>query len=236
MKRGALLLGTLTIGLALLGQGCLLLDIPPRRAPLDELWKRWMLEGHYARWKDGEEVPWDWPRTDRIHSYPTGAWLSEHGIEVTETRSTHAGWHLKGGLIQRMYAGNSAIELFGRESTRVHGPFYTTAVGRDDTYEFFLVVRPRNKGRGRLIKQWHFPPKELALTPGDPIDPAILQRSTRSRASIETILHPARGAYPRYFVDGYLDFDPNTKIATVTVTGLKRPFQDRVDLSRELGP
>jgi hypothetical protein len=220
---------------ALLGQACLL-DIPPRKEPLDELWKRWMLEGHYGRWNNGKEVPWDRPGQDTLQSYPEGAWLSKLGIEVRETRSTNAGWRLTGGLIGQISVSDFTIELFAREITRIHGPAYTAAVGRDHTYELFLVVRPAGGGPGRIMKQWHFPPQELAVT-GDPVDPAIFQRSTRSRRTdIEDILHPARGAYPRHFIDGYLDFDPETKIATVTVTGLKRPFQDHVDLSSALGP
>jgi hypothetical protein len=128
------------------------------------------------------------------------------------------------------------LELFGREVTRVHGPDYTAAVGRDHTYEFFLVARPAAGATGRILKQWRFLPQELAQT-GEPVDPAIFQRSTRPRrADIADVLNPPPGAYPRHFVDGYLDFDPATKIATVTVTGLKRPFQDHVDLSSELPP
>lgn len=232
MKVKTFLLNVLTVCAALLGQACLL-DIPPRREPLDELWKRWMLEGHYGRWKNGQEVSWDRSRPNTIHSYPEGAWLTNYGIEISETRSTNAGWHLDGGLIARIQVSDTTIELFGRETTRIHGPTYTAAVGRDYIYDFFLVVRPVGHEPGRLIKQWRIPPEELALTGGS-IDPTIFQRSTRSRVSIETILHPARDSLPRHFVDGYLDFDPATKIATVTVTGLKRPFQERVDLSEEL--
>lgn len=228
------LLQALIVFLALLGQACLL-DIPPRREPLDELWKLWMLEGHYGRWKDGKETPRSAHDPDTIDSYPVGASFTQHGIEISETRSTNAGWGFRGGLIGRIPVSDLRIELFAREITRVHGPTYTAAVGQDHTYEFFLLIRPGNNRLGRIVKQWRFPPKELAMT-GDPVDPALFQRSTRSRANIEGILHPARGAYPRHFVDGYLDFDPGTMIATVTVTGLKRPFQDHVDLANELRP
>lgn len=223
------------VWIALFAPACLL-DIPPPREPLDELWKRWMLESHYGRWKDGREVRKDPPGADTIHTYPEGASRTRYGIEVSETRSTNAGWRLEGGLIGRIPVSDRSLELFSREATRVHGPTYTAAVGRDHAYDFFLVVRLGNGRSARLLKQWHFPPEELAMT-GDPVDPAILQRSTRSqRADIESILNPPRGSYPRHFLDGYLDFDPITKIATVTVSGLKRPFRDRVDLSRELGP
>jgi len=222
-------------GAALLGQGCLL-DIPPRWEPLDELWKQRMLEERYGRWKDGKELTRDQPITEKIHSYPEGAARTQFGIGVSETRSTNAGWHLEGGLIARIPLSDVSIDLFGRETTRIHGPTYTTEVGQDHTYEFFLVLRSRGTRLGRTMKQWRFLPKELAMT-GDSVDPAIFQRSTRPRhADIADVLNPPPGAYPRHFVDGYLDFDPATRIATVTVTGLKRPFQDRVDLSSELPP
>jgi hypothetical protein len=217
-------LGLLVGCVGLLAQACLL-DIPPRLEPLDELWMRRMLEGQYGRVAD----------PDTIESYPVGASFTRYGIEIRETRSTNAGWELRGGLLARIPMVGFTLELFGRETTRTHGPTYTAAVGRDHTYEFFLVVRPSSHARGRLLRAWRFHPQELAQT-GDDVDPAILQRSTRSRASIEAILHPAPGAYPRHFVDGYLDFDESTRMATVTVTGLKRPFRDHVDLSNELRP
>jgi hypothetical protein len=229
------LIQALITGAVLVGQGCLL-DIPPRQEPLDELWKRWMLEERYGRWKNGKELAWERPSAETIHSYPEGASRTRFGIDVSETRSTNAGWHLEGGLIGRIQLPDFSIDLFGRETTRIHGPTYAAEVGRDHTYEFFLVVRSRGASQGRAVRQWRFPPKELAMT-GDPVDPAIFQRSTRSRhADVADILDPPRGAYPRHFIDGYLDFDPATKTATVTVTGLKRPFQDQVDLSNELPP
>ena len=73
---------------------------------------------------------------------------------------------------------------------------------------------------------------------GDPIDPAIFARSTRSqRGDIESILNPPRGAYPRHFVDGclvfhliYEHYDRDGH------NGLKRPFLDRVNPSNQFRP
>jgi hypothetical protein len=36
------------------------------------------------------------------------------------------------------------------------------------------------------------------------------------------------------YVHGYLEVDPGSKAATIAITGLKKPFQERVDLSGEL--
>jgi hypothetical protein len=36
------------------------------------------------------------------------------------------------------------------------------------------------------------------------------------------------------FIEVFLSFDESSKTATVSITGLIRPFQEHVDLSREL--
>jgi hypothetical protein len=88
-------------------------------------------------------------------------------------------------------------------------------------------------GAERLITKWFFPPERLALT-GKPVDPSVFARSTRTEAARRFAVSPYPGEVPQHFVDGYLDFDPATKIATVTVTGLKEPFETRVDLAEYL--
>lgn len=237
--KSTLVLGALAVSLALVSGGCLLFDIPPAREPLDHFWTRAMLAGRYGRWEDGREVAWpaSLPNRDTIESYPEGALHTKYRIRVTgQTSPEGAAWDLTGGLVGRVDADGTTIELFGKETVRVHAaPRYGSVEGRDYTYEFFLVVRPASTGQGRLVRRWRFPPGELALT-GSSIDPALFQRSTRLHEQIENIVRPPRGARPYHFVDGYLDFDPSARVAIVTVTGLKRPFQDRVDLSRELRP
>lgn len=237
MKGGVLALSALT--LAAFVQGCLLFDIPPAREPLDELWRQRMLTSQYGAWKDGAEVspawrgPLPYPDVDKIASYPVGAQFTKYGIEVRQTRSTNAGWELVGGLLGQAHPDGRTVELFGRRAIRVHGPSWTFSLERDVTYEFFLVVRPSTGARGRVVKHWRLPPEELALT-GSSVDPAIFKRSTRTKADIETILHPAEGALKLHYVDGYLDFDSKSNTATVTVTGLTRPFQERIGLAKEL--
>jgi len=236
LKGGGLALSALT--LAALAQGCLLFDIPPAREPLDEVWQQRMLTGQYGAWEDGAEVPpvwrrWPVPDTDKIASYPVGAQFTKYGIEVRQTRSTNAGWELVGGLVGQVNLDGRAIELYGRRVIRVHGPGWTLSLEKDVVYDLFLVLRPSNSARGRIVKHWRFPPEELALT-GSPIDPTIFKRSTRTKADLETILHPAEGSLRQHYVDGYLDVDPSGKTATVTVTGLKRPFSEVVDLGAEL--
>lgn len=241
MTRKPVLRSFLTGLLALLAPGCLLIDISPPREPLDELWTRLMLAGHYGCWDDGKEMSCyesRWlPREDKIHSLPEGAQFTKYGIFIKTGKVV--GWWLTGGLIGQVALSGFNVELFGKEVARSHTGLFSSGFleGRDFTYEFFLVVRPQTTGQGRLVKSWRFPPEELALT-GSPIDPAmlqvILQRSTRNEAQLRPIVNFWKGERPQHFVDGFLDFDPATKIATVTVTGLVRLFQEQVDLSAAL--
>lgn len=238
--RAKLSLGSLAVALVFVsGGGCALFNIAPARERLDQLWTRAMLTGRYSRWEDGKEVPWrPIPAgRDTVETYPEGALHTKYRIDVSASASPEgAAWDMIGGLVGRVATAGATVELFGKRIARVHAaPAYGSTEGRDFTYEFFLVVRPSSTGEGRLVKQWRFQPEDLALT-GSPIDPNIFRRSTRHPEQIQTILHPPRGVRRQHFIDGYLDFDASTKIATVTVTGLKRPFQDRVDLSHEVRP
>jgi hypothetical protein len=210
LKGAALvLLATVSLSVAVALHGCSVLDIPPARGPLDEFWTQRMLMGSYGAWANGQEVPSRARHDGRIESYPDGAAFTRYGIEVRQKGSANAGWEFSGGLIGRADAGASAIELFGREVMRIHGPSYTLAVDRDISYDMFLVVRVGGSNHGRLVKSWQFAPEELALSP--PVDPRILERSTRSRADIKSIVSPAEGALRLPYIDGYLDFDPQTK-------------------------
>jgi hypothetical protein len=228
------------VGIAVIVTGCTLVDIAPSRSALDERWRTWMLTEHYAHWQNGKERTLqssmgNQPLGTGISSYPRGAPFTTTGIAMTqELYNEGPGWDIQGGLIGRTAHAGTTIDLFGREVRRVHRFLfaYGFAPGRDFSYDFFLVIRPAY-APARVVREWHFPAKTLALS-GDAIDQSLLGRSTRSRVDIEGFLHPAQGETPRHLIDGFLDFDPATKTVTVSISGLKQPFSARVDLSAEL--
>ena len=209
MRRG---LGRLVMALPLIFQGCLL-DIAPAREPLDETWTARMLAGEFGQWFDGEKS--SYVGRDGIRSSPVGASGGRYGIDIIDQSTLGGGgWSIVGGMVARVVRPGASVELFGKQIVRAHG-MKRMAADRDYSYEFFLVVRPSSTGRGRMIKQWSFPREELVgLAPDRPEN------------------------FPRGFVqfsvEGFLSLDEGSKIATVTITGLVRPFQERVDLSQEL--
>jgi hypothetical protein len=200
-----------------------------------------MLAGHYGRWDNGQESRLPKYETvlappEQVDSYPVGATFTRYNIEIEDyAHPEGAGWWLRGGLIARVPAANAALELFGRESDRIHRrPFsWGFAYGEDVEYDFFLVIRPARSTPARLIARWHFPAGALALS-GDPVDRDLLERSTRHVPDIEGFIHPAPGETRRHLVDGFLDFDPVSGAATVTISGLKQPFRAVIDLSADL--
>jgi hypothetical protein len=201
-------------------QGCLVFDVAPRRDPLDRLWDEWMLAGHYGDSSDGIERSWsDWEkatfphsppihRPDRIASSPTKAVDSKYGIRVRTTGAGGGNWELMGGLIGRADVPGGTIELFVKETVRLHWPTQGGKAGRDESQDYYLVLRPTATGQGRLITAWHVPPTSLKL---------IGERNDTY-----------------YLTHGYLAYDVATRVATVTVTGLVTPFQERVDLAPAL--
>jgi|SRR5262245_10614270 len=213
----------LVVILPLVTQGCLL-DIAPAREPLDATWQAHMLAGEYGQWFHGEKSTY--VRTGReIHSstYTTG-----YNIDIIE-QSTFGGggWSIGGGMVARVVRPHEDVELFGKRIARTHGLMRTVS-DTDHSFEFFLVVRPRATGHGRLVKRWILFYEELGR-----VIPPALERNLRAQytgAELENALARSKGIH----VDGYLDFDEPSMTATVTITGLVQPFQERVDLSQEL--
>jgi hypothetical protein len=194
---------------------------------LADLWREWMLAGYFGVWDNGKEVVRPGRNVDKIHSYPDGAYLTKYGIDISTMNSWGNGETHTGGLLARLPLRGAQVELFGKLFAPLRrGGFLV----EEESCEIFLVVRSGTGGHGRLVKQWRFGPEELRLT-GDPIDPSAFRRSTRNAAWLESILRPWPGAVRFHFVDAFLDVDEANSAATVTVTGLKRPFAERVDLA-----
>ena len=221
--------------------GCALLDIVPSRDPLETQWTAWMQTAHFAAARNGREYPLaefaaPLALRDLIASYPVGASFTTHGIALeTFSGPEGPGWTMQGGLLARIKTPRATVELFGRETSRIHGAIFGwgSMEGRDFEYDFFLLVRPLTADVARVVARWHFAPETLALS-GDPIDQSLLGRSTRGRAIIESFLHPTPGAMRQHLVDGFLDFDPGFGVATVSISGLKQPFREVIDLSADL--
>lgn len=217
-------------GCALLILGCVV-SSGAQSAQVHELWKEWMLAGYFGVWRGGQEAHPRYARQDKIHSWPEGAVGTTYGIEVDGTDDRGGEW-LSGGLLGRAGIGDWTVELFGHDVVRVRWHVFRYD---EIAYEFFVVLRPARGGLGKLLRQWRFPPEELVRThTGEPIDPTIFRRSTRARRVIESMLDPTPGPIPEPFAEGYVDVDPVTKTATVTIIGLKRPFAERIDLSEHL--
>jgi len=210
--------------LPLVTQGCLL-DIAPAREPLDATWQSHMLAGEYGTWFYGEK--WSYVGPDEIKSSPSGASGTLHGITVSDQSTLGGGgWSIIGGMVARIVRPHEDVELFGRQIARTHG-MWRTSSDTDESFEFFLLVRPRATGRGRLVKHWSFPYEDLGRT----VPPALERRlrTSYTGAELENAVARSKGI----FVDGYLSFDEHNKTATVTITGLARPFEEHVDLSLE---
>jgi hypothetical protein len=203
----------------------------PGREALDGVWNEWMLTGHYGFWRRGGEKPWGIQRGDRISAAPGTAGLTRYAIEVWGDAGPFANsnWSHTGGLVGRVETENRSIELFGKQTVLVHYPSGTASYQRDYSYEFFFLIRPRPQGRATLVRKWSFAPEDVALVVDRRVE-ELLRRSNVPEAEIERLARPQTG----HNVEGFLTFDAPTKTATVTIKGLKQPFEERVDLSQLL--
>jgi hypothetical protein len=128
----------------------------------------------------------------------------------TSARSAVVGGRCVAGSLRGSNCPERALSSLASRLPRLRG--MKQMVGpRDISYEFFLVVRSTGTQRGRLVQQWRFPREAVTDRPSSDATPDFPQA-----------------------VDGHLIFDEPAKAATVTLTGLVRPFEERIDLSRDL--
>jgi hypothetical protein len=120
----------------------------------------------------------------------------------------NGGWVLGGGLLRRVSDGSFIVELYVKEVVRRFS-YFPFPPHRDTpqevSYEFFLLNRKRGVPRATGIRKWTFEPDE------------VIQRNPN---------------YPS--VRATLRYEETNQTATVTITGLKHPFEEHVDLSSEL--
>ena len=114
---------------------------------------------------------------------------------------------IRGGLLGLAREGDSTIELYGKAVERQHSYFqFHRDPPRETTYEFFLLHRKPSSPVATIVRRWMF-----------------------DRAEVDE-----KQSRPTEGVRGTLRCDPGTQTATVTITGLKRPVEEKVDLTTVL--
>jgi len=186
-------------------------EAPPRE-PLDAIWEEYMQKGIFVIMSFDEGKPdisiekppvsVD-PKAEEV-TYST---LMTHPILVMRLGDgffRNGGWVLRGGLLRRISDGTSTIELYGKEVIR-RFPYFHFPFHRDvpqeSGYEIFLLRRDPD-GIAVVLRKWTIQPKD------------VIQE---------------RRNYPKVKI--LFDYERAAHTATITITGLKRIFRERVELS-----
>lgn len=218
-------LPTLAVMLVLtLGVACNI-ALPTRatpRGPLDALWERRMLEGRgvrmlvdenwqpqsvqegrsFADLRSSHKEQKDPASYEFAFSDPIGITVHRH----VEGYWRNGGWTLTGRPLGVAADAESTIELFGKTviRTAVHVP--SGMLHRDPPtetgYEFFLLRRSQATRAATIIQRWVVQPADVVKD---------------------------RSGYPRAWA--VLKYDASAQVAAVSITGLKKPVNDRVDVS-----
>jgi hypothetical protein len=186
---------------------------PPPSTSIHMLWEKHMLEGTFVVMTledSGSRIAERHPpeSTDPKEDEPTFPSSMSHPISIQklgEGLFGNGGWVLAGGLLRRVRDGSSMLELYGKKVVRQF-PYFPFPPHRDTPqevgYEFFLLKRNPGVSRATVIHKWTFSPDE------------VISKNPN---------------YP--YVRASLQYEVTARSVTLTVTGLKRPFKDRVDLS-----
>ncbi|MBX3318418.1 MAG: hypothetical protein KF890_00925 [Nitrospira sp.] len=218
-------LTALSLAQMLLGASILEAGELPNREPLDVLWEQSMLEGKpntniAIQIEDGQTRKSEFSIKERPESWrrsPEGAGFKSQGITAVQYGEgfwENGGWELVGGLLGRAKEGSSTIELYGKAV--IHRlpyfpfPFLHRDKPRETGYEFFLLQREAGSPQASIVRKWTFPPQEVVLK------------------------HERFG--PMYEdVRAIFEYNDTTQRATVTITGLTRPFKESVGMSEREG-
>ncbi len=187
------------------------------REPVDALWEQYMLAGSAvaAEIKDTEIVVVERSSTDPFtsaHGKPEWAVFTRHGISVMKLGEgifRNGGWVIVGGLLGLASEGASTFELYGKAVERQFSyfpfPFHRDPP-RETSYEFLLLHRRLGDSVATVLRRWVFDAEQVAEK------------------------HPR----PTEGVRATLRYDPATRMATVTIAGLRRPVEQQVNLTTVL--
>jgi len=194
------------------------------------LWESLMLEGTRARYIGGKkynDTPFLSPK--RVLGSPLGVVDGPRGISVYEDKGTAllgllqgSGWILDGGLIGQVEGTTATLELYGR----VVWPLHSVPLGiggprvkpkEEKTYDFFLLRRERGAPRATVLAKWTIQPREIVWFLSEDKLEGPLGKDETYRWLNET-----------EDVRGFVRYLPENQEAEVTITGLTRPFVERV--------
>lgn len=194
-------------------------DQGARRRHLDALWEHQMLEGksnQVAMTVQHTQISIAEIRAGKSFESaggrPEDAAVSSHGITVMRLGEgfwRRGGYVLTGGLLGRVSDGPRTFELYGKAIVhrRPYVPFlFHRDLPHETGYEFFLVRRRLDAPRPTIVHQWMVRSDEV-----------VVER------------FPGGGAEEN--VRAVLRYEATSWIATVTITGLKHLFEERVELS-----
>lgn len=189
---------------------------PMAREPLDRLWEEHMLAGTFPIYAEGKRV-------ERVsegsfeekQGDPFFVAYTKHGIMVSDLRETRflglwlkGGWLLQGGLLARVEDQASTVELYGKMVMRAEPVFLFT---------YFVSIHGPDNVRPYA--------DEFFL---------LLRKKGSERATVLRKWVFNQQESEMGVVRGLLRYDPATKVATVTILGLKHPFEEHIDLSETL--
>lgn len=192
---------------------------------LNKLWEQQMLEGkpsriHVTVQGSTIEISEDSPKkTLTTVKNDSPVWLNHepYGINVNQTGEGfwgNGGCSLLGGLLDEVSIGPSRIQLYAKIVEHYHSHFivpflFHRHTPRDTGYEFFLLHRKQGIPGAKIIRTWVFSPDEV-------------------------VLEANRHGWTDSDVRAAFQLDSTSRTATVRVRGLKKPFEERVDLTSEL--
>ena len=191
------------------------------REPLDALWERRMLEGRGVQmWVDengqsqsvreGRSFA-DLRSSHKEQKDPASYEFADDAYGITVHRHVegywrNGGWTLTGGPLGVAADPDSTIELFGKTVIRTAVHISSGMLHRDPPtetgYEFFLLRRMYATGAATIIRRWVVQPADVVKD---------------------------WSGYPR--AEAVLRYDAPAQVATVSITGLKQPVNDSVDVS-----
>lgn len=192
------------------------------REPLDKIWEDHMLEGKsssiHIEIKKGTISQLErHPSETRTVPATTAAmlFLDPYGIIVRQLGEGfwgNGGWVLEGGRLDQAVDGNSIIQLYVKVVQYLHSYFrfpFERDAPTDTGYEFFLLHREKDVPGATIVKKWTFLPQDVVLreNPHQPL------------------------TNPDSNVRAFLAYEPSSRTATVKITVLTRPIDERVDLS-----
>ena len=159
-----------------------------------------------------------------------------YSISLTDSRGRSffglrggGGWTLDGGLVDFVKLNFRTFELFGFKVLKWYNGFNGYFKYKEMKYDFYLVERITDRGKGEILKKWPFGYDEIIFKPLDKVVGSLgrmVEEGKITQREMEDVFNDPNNRFEN--IEGFLNVIPGNGKIEIIIKGLKEDFNEKV--------